>query len=58
VRKLERKRWLLRHDGTWEANIKMYLKVIGWKIVEDNDLYQDRYKWWALAKAPVRFQVF
>jgi hypothetical protein len=56
-RKLEKIRWLRKHGGTWEANIKMNLKVIGWEGVDGTGLYQHRYKRRAVAKALMKFQV-
>jgi hypothetical protein len=49
VRKHEGKRPLRRPSCTWEDNIRMYLREIGWEVVDWIYLAQDRDQW----RAPV-----
>jgi hypothetical protein len=37
-----------RPQHGWKANIKIYLKEIGWEVVGWIFLAQDRDKWWAV----------
>jgi hypothetical protein len=45
VRKLEGKGLLGRPRCSWEDNIKIYLKEIGWEGVDWIHLVQDRSQW-------------
>jgi hypothetical protein len=45
VRKCEGKRPLRRHRHTWEDNIRMDLREIGWKGVDWIHPAQDRDQW-------------
>jgi len=32
----------------WEHNVRMYLRKIGWEVVDGMHLAQDRDQWWSL----------
>jgi hypothetical protein len=46
--KPERKRPLGRPMRSWEDNIRMYLRELGWEVVDWMHLAQDRDQWWAV----------
>jgi hypothetical protein len=45
VGKRERKRPLGRPRRRWVDNIKVYLREMGWGVMEWVDVAQDRYQW-------------
>jgi hypothetical protein len=57
VEKSEGKRTLGRRRHTWEDNIKIDLKEIGWVGVDWIYLAQDRDQWWVLVNTETNLQV-
>jgi hypothetical protein len=57
VGKSERNRPLGRSRSWWVDNIKIYLREIGWDLVDWIDLAQDRDQWRALVNTAMNFQV-
>jgi hypothetical protein len=57
VEKPERKRQLGRPRPIWAVNVKMYLREMGWSIVEWINLAQDRDQWRGLVKAVINQRV-
>ena len=46
-----------RHRRTWEDNIKMNLRQVGWKGIDWIDLAHDRDRWRALVSAVMNLRV-
>jgi hypothetical protein len=57
VGKPEVKRTLGRPRRRWEDNIRMYLREIGWGVMDWIDLAQDRDQWRALVNRVMNLQV-
>jgi hypothetical protein len=57
VGKPEEKGPLGRPRRSWEGNIKMDLREIGWSGMDWIDLAQDRYQWRALVNTVKNFRV-
>jgi hypothetical protein len=57
VRKPEGKRPLGRPTHSWEDDIRMELRPIGWGVMDWIDLAQDRNQWRALVNTIMNLQV-
>jgi hypothetical protein len=57
VRKPEGKRTLGRPRLMWVDNINIYLREIGWGVMDLIDLVQDRDPWRALVNTVMNLQV-
>jgi hypothetical protein len=57
VGKPEGNRPLGGHGRTWEDNIRMDLRKIGWDGMDWIDLAQDRDQWRVLVNTVIHFQV-
>jgi hypothetical protein len=57
VGKLEGKRPQGRRRRRWVDNIKIYLREIGWDVVDWIDLAQDRDQWRALVNTVMSLRV-
>jgi hypothetical protein len=57
VGRLEGNRPLGRPRHRWEDNIKMYLKEVGWRVIEWIDMPQDRDRWRAVVNAVMNLRV-
>jgi hypothetical protein len=53
----EVKRQLGRPRRRWEDNIEMYLREIGWDVMDWIQLVQDRDQWKVLVKTAMNFWV-
>jgi hypothetical protein len=53
----EEKKPLGRPRRSWEDNIRMDLREIGWKIVDYMRLAYDRDHWWALVNTVMDLRV-
>jgi hypothetical protein len=53
----ERKRPLGRPRRSWEDNIRMDFRDIGWGIIDWIDLVQDRNQWRALVNTVINLRV-
>jgi predicted small integral membrane protein len=57
VGKPEGRRPLLKTQHSWEDNLKINLKEMGWGGMDWIDLAQDRDRWWALVNVVINLQV-
>jgi hypothetical protein len=53
----EGRRPLGRTSHRWEDNIKINLKVVGWRGMDWIALAQDRERWWAFVNAEMNLRV-
>jgi hypothetical protein len=51
------KRPLGRHRHRWEGNIRIYLREIGWEVLDWMHLAQDRDKWQAVVNTVMNLLV-
>jgi hypothetical protein len=57
MRKPEGKEQLARTRSRWEENVKMYLREIGWGVMDWIHLAQNRDRWSALVNTLMNYRV-